>query len=64
MAPRDVELAFDVVVQPDVLVLLNNGLADITESRVIGAPDLVIEVSSPSTAIHVCLLLPNHCLPF
>ncbi len=52
MAPRDVELAFDTVVQPDVVVLLDNGSAKITESRVIGAPDLAIEVSSPSTAIH------------
>ncbi len=50
--PRDVELGQNVVVQPDVLVLLNDGLGKITESRVIGAPDLAIEISSPSTAIH------------
>ena len=42
----------DIVVQPDVLVLLNTGSAKITESRVVGAPDLAIEVASPSTAIH------------
>ena len=52
MGPRDVELAFNVVVQPDVFVLLNDNLQKITEARVIGAPDLAIEISSPSTAIH------------
>ena len=33
-------------------VLLNDNLQKITEARVIGAPDLAIEISSPSTAIH------------
>ncbi len=52
MGPRDVEVAYNVVVQPDVFVLLNDNLGKITEARVIGAPDLAIEISSPSTAIH------------
>ncbi len=52
MGPTDVELASDSVVQPDVFVLLNKSSAKITESRIIGAPDLAIEVASPSTAIH------------
>ena len=52
MGPRDVELAPNVVVQPDVFVLLNDNLQKITEARVICAPDLAIEISSPSTAIH------------
>ena len=52
MGPTDVEIAFDTVVQPDVFVLLNNNLAKITQARIIGAPDLAIEISSPSTAIH------------
>lgn len=50
MAPFDVELAPDVVVQPDVLVILNEHRERITMSRIIGTPDLVIEVSSPGTA--------------
>lgn len=50
LAPFDVELAPNVVVQPDVLVVLNASREKITESRIVGAPDLVIEVSSPSTA--------------
>jgi len=49
IAPFDVQLSPKNVVQPDVLVILNTGDAMITPSRVIGAPDLVIEVSSPST---------------
>ena len=49
MAPFDVELAHDVIVQPDVLVVLNEHRERITMSRIIGAPDVVIEVSSPGT---------------
>ena len=49
MAPFDVELAPNAVVQPDVLVILNEHRERITMSRIVGAPDLVIEVSSPGT---------------
>lgn len=49
-APFDVELSFHTVVQPDVLVLLNESLGQLTESHLIGKPDLVVEVASPSTA--------------
>jgi len=49
-APFDVELAPNFVVQPDVLVILNDNLNMLMPSRVIGAPDLVIEVTSPGTA--------------
>jgi Uma2 family endonuclease len=45
-APFDVELA------PDVLVLLNAGLEKYTEKRIIGAPDLLVEVGSPGTAAY------------
>lgn len=48
-APLDVELAPENVFQPDVLVLLNRSLNKIRESRIVGAPDLVVEVASPST---------------
>jgi Uma2 family endonuclease len=49
-APTDVELSPKDVFQPDVLVVLNAGLEKIKELRVIGAPDLVVEVASPGTA--------------
>jgi Uma2 family endonuclease len=49
IAPFDVELAPYVVVQPDAFVILNANREKITTSRVIGAPDLVVEVSSPGT---------------
>ena len=51
-APSDVELSSKNVVQPDVFVVLNDGLRKVKFSHTIGAPDLVIEISSPSTAIH------------
>ena len=50
MAPFDVELAPNVVVQPDILVVLHAHRERITENRIIGAPDLLIEVASPGTA--------------
>ncbi len=49
IAPFDVELNHRTVVQPDVIVVLNPNLHIITESRIIGAPDLVVEISSPGT---------------
>lgn len=52
VAPIDVELAPNVVVQPDVVVVLNESRGAITEGRIIGAPDLVVEVASPGTRNH------------
>jgi Uma2 family endonuclease len=51
-APADVELSERDVVQPDVFVVLNEHLDRLFKSHVIGAPDLVVEVSSPSTVRH------------
>ncbi|MCG8352416.1 MAG: Uma2 family endonuclease [Chloroflexales bacterium] len=49
-APADVELAPNTVVQPDIIVILNANLAIITPSRIVGPPDLLVEIASPSTA--------------
>jgi Uma2 family endonuclease len=49
IAPFDVELDPKTVVQPDVIVILNANRNKITFSHIIGAPDLIVEVSSPGT---------------
>ena len=48
-APIDVELRPKDVFQPDVVVVLNARLNIVKKKRIIGAPDLAIEVASPST---------------
>jgi len=49
-APVDVELAPNVVLQPDVIVVLNANLGILIPERIVGAPDLVVEIASPGTA--------------
>jgi len=49
-APCDVELAPRTVVQPDIVVVLNANASVMTPSRIVGAPDLVVEIASPGTA--------------
>ena len=49
-APTDVVLGDENVVQPDILFVSTSRLAIVTEANIQGAPDLVIEILSPSTA--------------
>ncbi len=49
-APFDVDLGLGKTVQPDVMVILNANLGIITPEKIISAPDLVVEIASPSTA--------------
>ncbi|MBI3354322.1 MAG: Uma2 family endonuclease [Nitrospirae bacterium] len=50
VAPTDVVFADDVVVQPDILFISNKRLDIIKEAAIIGSPDLVVEIVSPSSA--------------
>jgi Uma2 family endonuclease len=49
-APIDVQLSEHDIVQPDLVVLLRNTKARVTPTKISGAPDLLIEILSPSTA--------------
>jgi Uma2 family endonuclease len=49
VSPLDVSLAEHSIVQPD-LIFVTKGRSSILRTRVEGAPDLVVEILSPSTA--------------
>ena len=49
-APFDVVLSGTDVVQPDLLFVSNERTGIITDANIQGAPDLVVEILSPSTA--------------
>ena len=51
-APVDVDLGPKNVYQPDLVVVLDAHLDRVAEKKIIGAPDLVVEVASPSTAAY------------
>jgi Uma2 family endonuclease len=51
-SPVDVVLAPKTTMQPDVLVILAEHVGRIEQKRVIGAPDLVVEVISTSSATY------------
>lgn len=50
VAPFDVVLSDTDVVQPDLLFVSNERVNIITDENIQGAPDLVVEILSPSTA--------------
>jgi Uma2 family endonuclease len=49
LSPLDVRLADHSIVQPD-LIYVSPARAEILQERIFGAPDLVVEILSPSTA--------------
>lgn len=51
-APTDVELAPHDIVEPDLIVVMNDRISIITPSRILGVPHLVIEILSPSNPNH------------
>ena len=50
VAPIDVELSENDIVEPDVVVVLKRNLSIVTPVRIIGVPDLIAEVLSESTS--------------
>jgi Uma2 family endonuclease len=52
VAPIDVELSPDDVFQPDIVVLLKESRGKLKDRHIVGAPDLVIEVTSPGTRVY------------
>ncbi len=49
-APTDVILSENIVVQPDILFISKDRLNIIGEAAIMGSPDLIVEVVSPSAA--------------
>lgn len=49
-SPIDVKFDEDNECQPDVIYISNENLDIVTEKKIIGAPDLIIEILSPSTS--------------
>lgn len=51
-APYDVRLADGTIVQPDIVAVLRERASIITEDRIEGVPDFIVEVISPSTGAY------------
>ncbi|MCD6384156.1 Uma2 family endonuclease [Candidatus Sumerlaeota bacterium] len=51
-APLDVVLAEDIVVQPDIMFISTERKDIITEKNISGAPDLVVEILSPTSGYY------------
>ncbi len=51
-APTDVVLVDDVVVQPDIVFISKDRLGIIEEAAIMGPPDLIVEIVSPSSAAY------------
>jgi Uma2 family endonuclease len=51
-APLDVRLGEDTALQPDLIFVPNSRAEIIREDLIVGAPDLVVEILSASTAVH------------
>jgi Uma2 family endonuclease len=52
MGPLDVQLSSENTFQPDLVVVLNAHLDRVAEKKISGAPDLTVEIASPSTAAY------------
>jgi Uma2 family endonuclease len=52
VAPSDVHFTDTETYQPDILILLTESFSKMQENKIEGAPDLIVEVLSPSTAYY------------
>ena len=52
LSPMDVRLDEENIFQPDLLYISEARKAELVQDRIIGAPDLVVEILSPSTAYY------------
>ncbi len=50
IAPVDVQFSDQNIFQPDILFIKNENLNRIKKKRLVGSPDLIVEVLSPSTS--------------
>ncbi|MDA0660249.1 MAG: Uma2 family endonuclease [Planctomycetota bacterium] len=50
-APIDVQLSDFDIVQPDLVVILNSNKSIITPAKIDGTPELLVEITSPSSAV-------------
>lgn len=55
-APTDVQLTDHDIVQPDLIIVMHERRSIITPSRIKGVPNLIVEVLSPTTKRHDCVL--------
>lgn len=49
IAPYDVRLDYDNVIQPEILFIKKDNLINVTEKCFVGVPDLVVEIISPKS---------------
>lgn len=49
IAPMDVHLSEDNIVQPDLIYITNDNMNIIRNEKIMGAPDLLVEILSPNT---------------
>lgn len=47
--PTDVQFSRFDIVEPDIVVILNDNLGIVHEKRIVGPPDIVVEIVSPSS---------------
>ena len=50
-APCDVEISSHDIVQPDLVIVLNQNSEILTPAKIVGTPDMIVEILSTSTSV-------------